>query len=683
MDLKKLTGAIIISSLLFSCGTDNSTKKKTKMKDNKAIELSNMETSVPAGTDFFVYSNGGWLKRHPIPEEYSQYGSFQILDKKSKEQIKSIISEISELKDLKKGTPEQQIRDFYKAGMDTATIDKLGAKPILPLLKEIQSLKNIDDIFNITLKLNKMGMYTSFYLFASIDDKDATRYIPNLNQGGLGLPDRDYYLGTDEHSKSLQKQYIEHISNMFVLVGNDKKTAQDKAKNIYAIEEKLAEASMSRLEQRDPNAVYNIFTIEDIAKKCKHFNMAKYIKAIGLTDIKEVNVRQPKFFMAWDKMMADIPVKQWADFIEWKVLHDNASLLSQDFVNENFAFYGTTLSGMTKMQERWKRMINSTNSSLGEAVGQMYVEKYFPAEAKDKMLDLVGNLRVALKSSIENLDWMSEETKVRALEKLAAINLKVGYPNKWKDYSSIKITNDNYVQNVWNAGAFAVAEDFAKIGKPIDKEEWGMTPQTVNAYYSPNRNEIVFPAAILQAPFFSLDADDAVNYGAIGVVIGHEMTHGFDDQGRKYDKNGNLNDWWTAEDAKKFKEKTQLLVEQFDKYVVLDSLHINGKLTLGENIADNGGLFIAYKAMQMANPTPPADIDGLTYQQRFFISYAQVWRQNIRDKELTRRLKEDVHSPGEARVNAGVVNVPYWYEAFNIKESDPLFVPVKDRAKIW
>ncbi len=411
--------------------------------------------------------------------------------------------------------------------------------------------------------------------------------------------------------------------------------------------------------------------------------MAKYIREIGLTNVEDVNVRQPKFFKAWDAMIKDVAIENWSEFIQWKIISSNANLLSHDFVAESFDFYGTTLSGMTKMEERWKRMINSTNGSLGEAVGQKYVEKYFPAEAKEKMIALVQNLRKALKESIQNLDWMSDITKEKALEKLAAINLKVGYPNKWKDYSSLEIVPDNYAQNVWNARAFAVANDFAKIGKPIDKEEWGMTPQTVNAYYSPNRNEIVFPAAILQPPFFSLNADDASNYGAIGVVIGHEMTHGFDDQGRQYDKDGNLNDWWTKEDAEKFKEKTQILVDQYSKYIVLDSLHVNGKLTLGENIADNGGLFIAYKAMEMANPKGQADIDGLNYKQRFFISYAQVWRQNIRDKEMARRLKEDVHSPGEARVNAGVVNVPYWYEAFGIKEGDKLYVAPENRAKIW
>jgi putative endopeptidase len=685
MNFRTFISVSVIAAMVSSCGSTPNENQDQSMDNPKVIDLANMDKEVNPGDDFFKYANGGWLKANPIPEEYSRYGAFEVLDKKSKEQIKDIINEVSTQTDAEKGSPAQQIRDFYKAGMDTAKIETLGYQPIEGLLTKIDEIKNKSEIIDLMVSMDQIGMSTAFYLFASIDDKDATRYIPNFHQGGLGLPDRDYYLGTDERSVEMQQQYREHIQQMFQLVSKDVETATAMANAVMNIETQLAKASMSRLAQRDPNATYNLTSVEDIEASAKHFSLAQYMTKMGIANATEANIRQPEFFKAFDQMINNVSIEEWKAFFQWKVINANASLLSSPFVDQNFAFYGTVLSGKTKMQPRWKRIINATNSSLGEAVGKIYVEKHFPAEAKEKMVTLVSNLREALKESIQNLDWMTAVTKEKALDKLSTMNLKVGYPNKWKDYSSIDITADNYVQNIWNADAFATREDLAKIGKPIDLEEWGMNPQTVNAYYSPNRNEIVFPAAILQAPFFSLEADDAVNYGSIGVVIGHEMTHGFDDQGRKYDRDGNLNDWWTEVDAQNFEAKTQILVDQFNNYSILDSLHVDGKLTLGENIADNGGLYVAFRAMMMAieKNGAPEDIDGLTYQQRFFISYAQVWRQHIRDKELMRRLKEDVHSPGESRVNGGIVNLPQWYEAFSIKEGDALYVAPENRAKVW
>jgi len=678
---------IIISALALtvaSCGqtTDKNTNTDN-MKKNLGIDITNLDTSVAPGNNFFQYANGGWLEKNPIPEEYSRYGAFEVLAKKNEKEIKGLIEELAAMDKVEKGTPSQQIRDYYNAGMDTNTIEELGMKPIEPIIAEINSINKKDELISMQAKLNMMGSHPLFAVFSSQDDKNSTEVIANLVQGGIGLPDRDYYTRDDERSKNIRAEYVKHMNKMFVLAGYSKLEAASMADKVMNIETKLAENSMTMLERRNPNATYNIMSINELNKASK-YDFDAYFKALNITQTEKINVRQPKFFAGLSTLFNEISLEEWKTYFVWNVLNDNAGKLSSDFVDANFHFYSSVLSGVDKMRPRWKRMISSTNGNLGDPVGKIYVERFFPAESKKRMEELVGNLRIALKESIQNLDWMSAETKVKAEEKLAAINLKVGYPNVWIDYSSVEI-GDNYIQNTWNCSAFSYQRNLNKIGKPVDREEWGMTPQTINAYYSPNMNEIVFPAAILQPPFFDANADDAVNYGAIGVVIGHEMTHGFDDQGRLYDKDGNLNDWWNEEDAKNFKEKTQILVEQYSNYIELDSLHVNGELTLGENIADNGGLFISYAALQKSYEKngKPEDIDGLTSDQRYFISYGQLWRQHIRPKTLMRRLQEDVHSPGDARVNAGVANLPWWYEAFNIQETDKYYIAPEKRAKIW
>ncbi len=681
----KLSIVLALSSLIVtSCGP---TKKKelTNMKTNSGIDLNNLDTNVNPGDNFFEYANGGWLKSNPIPAEYSRYGAFEVLAKKNQEEIKSIIEEVSTRTNIEKGSPEQQIRDFYNSGMDTNKIEELGIKPIESVIIEINGLNSKAELIEIQAKLNMKGLYPLFAVYSSQDEKNSTEIIANLSQGGLGLPDRDYYTKEDERSKGIRIEYINHIQKMLELAGETEDVAAKKAKEIMAFETILASASMTRLEQRDPHATYNIRTINEISKEAPGYDFKAYLSYLGLSDLKSANIHQPFFFKEMAKAFNTTDINTLKDYFIWNVINGNASSLSSEFVNQNFYFYSTVLSGVDKMRPRWKRIISSTNGSLGDPVGKLYVEKYFPASSKEIMVELVGNLRKALKESIQNLDWMSDITKQKAEEKLAAINLKVGYPNKWLDYSKVEITPDNYIQNKWNCNEFSYKRNLAKIGKPVDREEWGMNPQTVNAYYSPNMNEIVFPAAILQPPFFDPSADDAVNYGAIGVVIGHEMTHGFDDQGRQYDKDGNLNNWWTDEDAKNFKAKTQILIKEYSNYKVLDSLPINGELTLGENIADNGGLFISYAALQKAYEKngKAKNIDGLTSDQRFLISYAQVWRQHIRPKALMRRLQEDVHSPGIARVNVGVANLPWWYSAFNIKEEDKNYIAPENRAKIW
>ncbi|MCK5846246.1 MAG: M13 family metallopeptidase [Bacteroidales bacterium] len=671
------------ASLVVSCSpTEEKLMEKSKAS---GIEISNMNTEVKPGNDFFEYANGGWLKANPMPEEYSRYGAFEILAKKNQAQIKGMVEEISAMEEVKKGSPEQQIRDFYNAGMDTSIIEELGMSPIQEILADINNMATKDDIVAIHAKMNFNGSYPLFAVFGSQDDKNSANVIAQMIQGGLGLPDRDYYIKDDERISNIRKEYVDHITKIFVLTGDDETIAAEKANNVLAFETKLAAFSMTMLERRNPNATYNIKSMDELQNSAPGYNFEAYFKAIGISNTDVINVRQPKFMTGVAELINSTDLENIKTYFAWNILNDNAGKLNKAFVKQNFYFYSTVLSGVDKMKPRWKRMISSTNGNLGDPVGKIYVEKFFPAESKERMLALVGNLRIALKESIDNLDWMGDSTKVKAQEKLAAITVKVGYPNKWIDYTSVDIDPNKYLQNTWNCAAFSYKRNIDEIGKPVDREEWGMTPQTVNAYYSPNMNEIVFPAAILQPPFFDANADDAVNYGAIGVVIGHEMTHGFDDQGRLYDKDGNLNEWWTETDAIKFKEKTKILVEQYNAYTVLDSLHVDGELTLGENIADNGGLFIAYDALQMsyAKNGTPEPIDGLTSDQRYLIAYAQLWRQHIRPKTLMRRLQEDVHSPGDARVNQGVVNTPWFYTAFDVKEGDDRYVAPENRAQIW
>lgn len=686
MKYKTILAAMVIGFGLSSC--ENATEEEQKMDEivEKGIDLSNMDTTVKAGDDFFQFANGGWLAANPIPDDYSRYGAFEILGKKNQKEIKSIIMELAALEEVDKGSPQQQIRDFYNAGMDTIRIEELGFDPIKARLDDISKVSNIQDLIDLQSLMNMEGSYPIFALFSSQDDKNSTEVIANIIQAGLGLPDRDYYFGEDERLIGIREAYVQHIARMFQLMDMDEDIAAQKAENVMNIETHLAKVSMTMRERRNPIATYNIYNREDLTVLCGAYDINRYLTNLGIADVVEiVNVRQPEFFRNLGILIESIDLDSWKHYLEWNLVNSNASALSSEFVDANFAFFSTTLSGVDKMQPRWKRIISSTNGNLGNPMGKMYVERYFPAESKERMLELVGNLKISLKESIANLDWMSDVTKVKAQEKLASISVKVGYPDEWIDYTTLEIYADNYMQNLWNSSFFSYQRNLDKIGKPVDRKEWGMNPQTINAYYSPNMNEIVFPAAILQPPFFNNDADDAVNYGAIGVVIGHEMTHGFDDQGRLYDKDGNLNDWWTPEDTVNFKAKTQILVKQYNEFVILDSLHVDGELTLGENIADNGGLYIAYNALMKSYESAgiPEDIDGLDYQKRFFISYAQLWRQHIRPKTLIRRLQEDVHSPGNARVNGGVANLPYWYEAFNIEEGDNFYIAPENRAKIW
>ena len=682
MKKQNLIAMMILGTMATAC-TEKATEKPAQPAREivPAIELSNMDTTINPADDFFRFANNNWLKNNPIPEEYTSYGAFTEIDQHNELLIQDIINEVSKDANAAQGSVAQKIRDFYNAGMDTVAINERGYSELKPYFEKVDALNDKADLAELLGYLHSEGFSGFFNAGGSTDPKNAEMVIMHLYQGGLSLPDRDYYL--DESTAEMREKYVEHIANMFQLTGTEAEAAQVKAQNILAFETQLAEKSMSRVERRDPDRTYNKRTFAELQQSTPNFKWDVYFQNAGAPAFDSLNVGMPDFITALDGIIQNADMGIIKDYLKWKIIHNSASLLSDDLATESFNFYGNYLYGQETQQPRWRRILDATSGCLGEGIGQLYVERHFPAEAKERMLNLVDNLKIALGERIKNLDWMSDETKVKALHKLDCFNVKIGYPNKWRDYSDFKVTADSYFQNFHNYVAFENDFEMARLGKPVDKEEWFMTPQTVNAYYSPEMNEIVFPAAILQPPFFNMDADGAVNYGGIGVVIGHEMTHGFDDQGCKYDENGNLNNWWSEEDAAKFKERTQQLVKLFNEFELRGN-HINGELTLGENIADLGGLNIAWDAYQMTEEAKAnQSIDGYTPAQRFFISYGTIWRNNIRDKALERRIKEDVHSPAEARVNRTLGSMPHFYEAFEITPENKMYIAPEERAAIW
>ena len=681
MKKRNFIAMTVLCTMAAGCAEQTANTPEQKNDVVPAIELSNMDTSINPADDFFRYANNNWLKNNPIPEEYSTFGAFTEIDQRNEKIIQDIIDEASKDANATQGSMSQKIRDFYNAGMDTVAIDERGYSELLPYFEQIDKLSDKAELAALLGDLHKNGFSGFFNAGPSLDPKNAEQYIMHLYQGGLSLTDKDDYL--IEKSQEMRDKYVEHVAKMLELTGTEPDEAAKKAQGILALETQLAQNSMSRVERRDPDKTYNMRTLVELQKTTPNFDWNTYFENAGAPTVESLNVGMPDFIAALDKIILNTDLGTIKDYLRWKVIHNSASMLSSDLDAENFNFYGHYLYGQQVQQPRWRRVLNATSDCLGEAIGQLYVEKHFPAEAKARMLELVGNLRVALGERIKNLEWMSDETKDKALTKLAAFNVKIGYPNKWKDYSKFDVTPDSYFQNFHKYIAYETDIDMARLGKPIDKEEWFMTPQTVNAYYSPEMNEIVFPAAILQPPFFNMEADDAVNYGGIGVVIGHEMTHGFDDQGCKYDEKGNLNNWWSADDTVKFNERTQQLAKLFSEYDVR-GYQINGKLTLGENIADLGGLNVAWDAFQLTDEAKAnQSIDGFTPAQRFFISYGTIWRNNSRDKFLEQQVKTDVHSPAEARVNRALGSMPHFYEAFDIPEGTKMYIAPEERANIW
>ena len=672
---------VISISVFMIIATLMSCNEQKKSASAPAIDPANLDKTVVPGNDFDTYANGGWKKLNPLPADRGRYGSFDKLAELAEKQVNDLVTTTAAASNAK-GSVGDKIATLFNSGMDTAKIEKQGLEFISPYLKEIDEISTPDGVQLALIRFHQYGISPLFGLYGSADSRNSTMVIAQLTQAGMGMPDRDYYLNEDPRSVDLRAKYLTYMTTMFKLIGNDEATSASNAQKVMTLETRLAKAAMSRLERRDPNKTYNKVTTDELNKLSPVFNWNRYFTDMGIGNPGSVNLNQPEFIKEISNMLSTISVEEWKIYLKWNLINETASYLSANFVQANFDFYGKAMTGTEVMRPRWKRVLGVTSGALSEALGQLYVKAYFPQEAKDRMVKLVSNLRIALGERIQNLEWMSPETKQKALEQLATINVKIGYPDKWRDYSGLEIKDEAYVLNVLRANKFETEFYLAKINKPVDRLEWGMSPQTVNAYYSPDLNEIVFPAAILQPPFFFKDGDDAVNYGAIGVVIGHEMSHGFDDQGRKFDKVGNLTDWWTPEDSKRFDERTKVLVDQYNSFVVLDSIHANGQLSLGENIADLGGLNISHTAFLKAN-TQKELIDGFTPEQRFFLAYAHVWGQNTRDKEILRRTKEDVHSLGRFRVLGPLQNLPEFYAAFDVKEGQSMYLAPDKRAKIW
>jgi putative endopeptidase len=661
------------------------TNKTTKNEVKPDFTDNTMDMSVNPGENFYLYANGTWKQNNPLPEDKSRYGSFDVLREKARKDVNNLLSDVVS-KTHKLGTPAQKISDLYNIGMDTLRLEKEGISVIMPELDKIDAIKSSKDVCKQIAYMHKMTIGTVFGLGGGADQKDSNKVTAFVGQGGIGLPDREYYLSDNKRMLEIRNAYLKHITTMFTLCGVDAKKAATDAKTVIAFETRLAKASMTREDRRDPYKTYNPTSFAKLSKMISNIDFDSYLNTIGLKYRGEFIVAQPNFFKEVNIMLKTVRVDSWKAYFKWNIINSSANYLNSALVNQDFDFYQNTLSGKPVMEPRWKTITSVVSGSLGEEVGKLYVAKHFPPRAKERMIDLVTNVKKGLSIRINQLDWMSDVTKVKAQAKLAAMNFKIGYPDKWKDYTALNISKKlSFLENMRAVGQFHKHENLSKIGGSVDKSEWFMTPQTVNAYYSPQMNEMAFPAAILQAPFFYLDADDAVNYGAIGIVIGHEMTHGFDDKGRLFDLDGNLNNWWTEEDSKRFKERSKVLVDRFDNFVVLDNLHANGSLSLGENIADLGGLNISWTAINEVWKTnkPTEKIDNLTSEQRFYLAYARVWAQNIRDKEQVRLTKDDVHSLGRFRVLGPLPNIQAWYDAFNITEKDAMFLPVEKRASIW
>lgn len=675
---------IVISILLLgSCG-QQSAQPEAKKADNEAIQHVNMDPSVVPGDDFYRYANGAWIDANPVPEEFGQYGAGHEVWLRNNEQVKAVVTDPA-LLNAEPGSVARKIADFYSSGMDSAGIDAAGTSTLDDGLAAINAMKSKDELAATIAYMHSTTGYPLFVIYPDQDEKNSEQMMANLAQGGLGMSDRDQYLEDDERSVSLRDAYKTFMTTVFTLLGDSEQDIKNQIDVIMKIETQLATNSMTRVERRDPVKGYNPMTLEELDAHSPTFNFSAYFEALGVEEPGRVNVRQTDFFKSISDLHDNTSIEEWKTYLRWNLIRSEMAALPQVYRDANFAYYGTAVNGTEKPQPRWRIVLGAMNGSIGEAIGKIYVAKHFPPSSKARMEELVANLKVAYAERIKNLDWMTEETKKKALVKLDAIKVKVGYPDKWTDYSSMEIKPGSYADNLKAAHAFHFQKEIAKIGKPVDRNQWFMSPQTVNAYYSPSLNEIVFPAGILQPPFFWPEADDAVNYGAIGVVIGHEITHGFDDQGRKFDALGNMEDWWTEEDAERFKAKSQKLVEQYDQFYVNDSVHVNGELTLGENIADLGGVSIAFAALQMANDKNgmPGKIAGFDQSERFFLSYAQIWRGNAREAALLQQIQTGPHSPRQFRVAGPIVNVDHWYAAFDVNETNKMFVEDTERIKIW
>lgn len=677
--MKKLLFVPLIAFAIW--GTACKPKEKVETETQK-LDLANLDTTANPKHDFYQYACGGWMANHPLTGEYSRYGVFDKLGEDNQAQLKDLIEGLAANVSNETGDA-LKIGMLFNIAMDSAKLNRDGFAPVKEDLAAIRNIQDKDAAFQMLIEMHRTGNNPFFASYVSSDPGNSKENLFQLYQAGTGLPDRDYYL-SKEH-KAIFDAYVSHMQHMFELFGSTRDEAQAKTTRVIGIEKALAEIQYDRISLRDPHKNYNKMTLSQLQELIPEINWAGYVKGmVPAFEVKELSAGQTEFMKGMAKIFAQSELESVKAYYEWNLISSAAPYLSDDIIAANFDFWGKTMSGQTEMKPRWKRSVSSVNSILGEAVGKMYVEKYFPAAAKERITKLVENVRLAMGERMAANTWMSDSTKQKGKEKLDAVLVKVGYPDKWRDYGELEIKDDSYWANIKRYSRFEIDYMMSKLGKPVDRSEWHMTPQTVNAYYNPTTNEICFPAAILQPPFFYPYGDDAINYGGIGVVIAHELTHGFDDKGRLYDKEGNLNDWWSAEDARNFENRARLLVEHFNKIEVLPGLMANGTLTLGENIADNGGLNISFAALQKAlKEKPEGDIDGFTPQQRFFLSYANLWASNIRDEEIKKLTMLDVHSLGRWRVNATLPHVDAFLDAFDIKEGDSMWLAPEKRAHIW
>lgn len=681
MKIKIMLHAMTFAAVLASCQTNGESSQKS------GIDLANLDSTYLPGTDFYMFATGGWQKAHPLTDEYSRYGSFDVLQENNNKQLRELIEGVAAQQN-EKGSVAQKIADLYNSAMDSVALNEHGLDEMAAFLAcdgyQTSAQITQDWLKQVWPKMLRQGVDGLMGFYIGADEKDSKNNILSIVQGGLTLGQKDYYLDQDPETAKIREAYVAYIRQLVSHVGFGETDAARISDDVMRIETRLAKASKSMTELRDPEANYHKMSYNQLKKDFAGIDWDAYLHIFGISGLKDVIVGQPEAIHEVEKILAEETPEALQNVYLWHAIDMAAGYVDDESRNLSFAFWGTALSGKTQDRPRWKRAVSSVEGCLGEALGQLYVAKYFPPAAKERMEKLVANLQQALGERIDAQDWMSDETKKVAHEKLDAFYVKVGYPDKWTDYSTLQIGN-SYLQNILSCKEWAIQDMIAKhLNKPVDKDEWYMTPQTVNAYYNPTTNEICFPAGILQPPFFDMEADDAFNYGAIGVVIGHEMTHGFDDQGSKYDKNGNLSQWWTEEDTKRFNERIQVMRDYHDSIEVLPGLHSNGSLTLGENMADHGGLMVAYQAFVNATAQAPlSDKDGFTPAQRFFLAYANVWGQNIRDEEIRKRVKSDPHSLGKWRVNGQMPHMDAWYEAFGITEQDPMFVPKEKRVTIW
>ncbi len=665
-------------------GCSNTKQTNVNSIPSKLIDPANMDTTVRPGNDFFQYANGKWMKNNPIPPKETRWGSFNELREFNAQAVRGILEETEKNNHAEEGSADRRVGDFYKSAMDSIAIDNVGATPLTEDLDRVNNITDLHEIMDEVVLQQTSGMASPlFNFYVGQDRRNVEKNMPQVGQGGTTLPDRDYYLVDNSRNQEVKTAYKKHVDTLFHLVKNAEQDTSDQFATIWKIEKELAQAQKSRVEMRDPQKTYNKFSLHTFSTQTAPFDWERIFTGLKLKGADSILVNNPDFFIKEAKLLNSFTVSEWKTYLKWNILKNSAGLLSTPFVEANFEFK-KALTGQKEITPRWQRSFYLIDQSIGDLLGQLYVAKYFKPEAKDRMDRLVENLSETFAERISTLDWMTDSTKKKALEKLKAFTPKIGYTEKWQTYDGLTIKADDFYGNVKRANQWAYDDMISQYGKPVDRTRWGMTPPTVNAYYSPVNNEIAFPAGILQFPFFAFSADDAVNYGGIGAVIGHEMTHGFDDSGRQYGADGNLKDWWTSKDAEKFKEKAERVVVQYNNYTVLDSIHVNGKLTLGENLADLGGLAIAYAAFKKtADGQSTEKIDGFTPDQRFFLSWAQVWRINIRPETAAQFILTDPHSPGDARTVGPLVNMDAWYDAFDIQKGDKLYVPKKDRIRIW